>query len=263
VCGGILDRLGIPTATHSFNHPIPAAERYEKEFYNEIDVILLTFCHPPVTVSETYRDGERWTAYRDRLKRDGKTLMFYNVDVSGVHPEAMRFGYGLALWARGADGMINWHYQGHVRGGGYELSTRQGNANMTFVYDAHGEFKGGPSIGWEAAREGVKDYTALYTLRELIAEARMSSDAEQQAAAAAAEREVAAYVNRLTFDTIDTGSALALPGRWERETYDEDDVKILGGDYKIPNGFTYADYDRLRRLVCEHILVLAGKTGEK
>jgi hypothetical protein len=36
----VLKGLGIQLATHSFNHPIPAAARFEQEFYPSIDTIL-------------------------------------------------------------------------------------------------------------------------------------------------------------------------------------------------------------------------------
>ena len=48
----------------------------------------------------------------------------------------------------------------------------------------------------------------------------------------------------------------ALPGTWEEERYGEDDVKEVRGDYKITNGLTLDDYDRLRSLLCHYIAQL-------
>jgi|GEM_PF-3408559 len=254
--GPILNELGIATTTHALNHPISQIASFESEFYDVIDVIQLTFCHPPVTVLNRHHTGETWRQYLRRAHANGKQLLFYNIDATNVHPEAKRFGYGVALWATGANGIINWHYQGHIRRGGLHLSHKQGNANMSFVFDAYGDYLGGPSIGWEAAREGVKDYTLLHTLNVLIDEAEQSGNAKRASAAADARKATTQIINRVNLFSIDTGSALALPGQWQTETFDEHDTKQLGGDYKIPNGLHWEDYDRLRRLVCDHILEL-------
>lgn len=260
-CGSVLKELAIPIALHALNHPTPGAIQFEREFYSLADSILLTFCHPPVCVTESYRGFENWNAYRARVRRDGKKLLFYNIDTTGVHPEAMRFGYGAALWNRKADGLMDWHYQESQRDGGYGISSQAGSAVMNFTYPPTGDFRGGPSIGWEATREGTKDYALLYTLRALANRAERSPDAALRKEAAAAWQEVEALLDRLTFSTIDTTGALSLPSRWTSERWTEDGVKLLGGEFKVPNGWSLADYGRLRRMLCDRILLLQDRIG--
>lgn len=253
-----LSALGIPVATHAVNHPTPQAVAFEREFYPALNEILLTFCHPPVTVTESYRGFANWNAYCSRVQGDGKKLLYYNPDCTGVHPEAMRFVYGVGLWNRKADGVMDWHYRELPRDGGYGVSPVQGSAVLSFTFATAGEFRGGPTLGWEAAREGVKDYTLLHTLRTLVERAEASPAPDVRAMGAQAAREVDAFLNRLTFATMDTTGALSLPARFEHESWSDDWAHVLGGDFKVPNGFVIEDYDRLRRLVFEHILRLSG-----
>jgi hypothetical protein len=193
--------------------------------------------------------------YRDAMHGKGKRVLFYNPDVTGVHPEAMRCVYGVGLWRLRADGMMNWHYCEHPHGGSYRISTRQGHEPMDFVFPTVEGHAGGPTIGWEAAREGVKDYQVLDTLDRLVTEARRSSDSDLRRDADQASQEVDEFISRLRFDTIDPVSALTLP-EWDREEVDERGVKYLHGQYKMRNGFAMEDYDRLRQLVCRWILKL-------
>jgi hypothetical protein len=261
VCSGVLRGLKIPVALHALNHPIPQAVRFEEEFYPSVDAILLTFCHPPVCVTGSYRGFADWNEYRSRVKADGKKLLFYNVDCTGVHPEAMRFSYGAGLWNRKADGIMDWHYQEPHQDGGYGISPIQGSTILNFTYPAAGEFRGGPSIGWEGVREGVKDYTLLYTLRALTDRAAKSSDAAVREMGKNAARNVDEFLSRITFSTIDPTSALSVPARFELESWGEDGARVLSGDFKIPNGLSRADYDRLRRMICDYILLLQDRVG--
>lgn len=253
-----LRAVGIPIAVHAVNHPTRSAVKFEQEFYGTADEILLTFCHPPATVAETYRGFADWTAYRSRVQGDGKKLLFYNPDCTGVHPEAMRFTYGVGLWNRQADGVMDWHYHEPHRDGGYGISRVQGSAVLNFTFPPFGEFSGGPTIGWEGVREGAKDYALLHTLRILTEHAAQSSDPNTRAAGGAAFREVDAFLSRLNFATIDSTGMLSMPARFEHESWGEDGVKVLSGDFKVRNGFAREDYNRLRRLVCEHILRLSA-----
>jgi hypothetical protein len=263
VLSAVLKAAGVPIAVHAVNHPTPAAARFEKEFYPVVDEILLTYCHPPVTVSESYRGFRDWAAYRTRVQGDGKKLLFYNVDCTGVHPEVMRFSYGVGLWARGADGIIDWHYSESPRDGGYAVSRVQGSSVLGLAFTPAKGYLGGPTIGWEGVREGVKDYALLRALRTLTDRAAQSPDAALRAAGERAAREVQAVIARLRFSTLDSSSLLSLPARFEHESWDETGAKFLGGRFKLANGFALEDYDRLRRLGCEHILRLDSAAASR
>lgn len=254
-CSPPLRAAGVPIAFHALNHPNDRAFRFEREFENWTDVNLLTFCHSPIGVGPCHRGYESWTQYRDAMRSKGQRVLFYNPDTTGVHPEAMRFIYGVGLWRLQADGVMDWHYSEHTDGGAYQLSQKQRFAPMDFVFPAADGHAGGPTIGWEAAREGVKDYQLLYTLDQLIAEARESSDAGLLRKAEEASQEMSQFLARLRFDALDSTGALTL-GRWDSEAVDGHGVKHLRGQFKIPNGFDLEDYDRLRKLACEWIVAL-------
>ncbi|MFZ4693584.1 MAG: sugar-binding protein [Verrucomicrobiia bacterium] len=256
VCAPALRAAGIPIALHALNHPTERAFRFAREFENWTDVNLLTFCHSPVAVGPTYRGYESWAQYRDAMRNQGQRVLFYNPDTTGVHPEAMRFIYGVGLWRLQADGVMDWHYNEHTRGEAYTMERKQRFAPMDFVFSAADGHAGGPTIGWEAAREGAKDYQLLYTLDRLIAEARQAANSGLCRKAEQASTEVNRFLDKLRFDQLDSTGALTL-GRWDTEEVDDRDVKHLRGQFKIPNGFAMEDYDRLRKLVCEKIVELS------
>ena len=257
-CAPALRAAGLPIALHALNHPTDRAFRFEREFENWTDVNLLTFCHSPACGGATYRGYESWSQYRDAMRSKRQRVLFYNPDTTGVHPEAMRFIYGVGLWRLQADGVIDWHYGEHTRGEAYKLDPKQGFVQMDFVFPAAGGHAGGPTIGWEAAREGVKDFQLLYTLDRLVGEARQSTQSDLRRKAERASREVNLFLDRFQFDSLDPTSALSL-GQWDAERVDEHWVKHLHGQFKIRNGFAMEDYDIFRRLVCDWILELNTK----
>lgn len=253
---------GLLVAVHSLNHALGRAWRFEAEFQPVIDVILQTFNHAPgcgpLSPGGGYRGYRSWEQYRDALVSEGRRVLFYNPDVTGIHPEALRFAYGVGLWKLGASGMINWHYHEPKRDGTYALSRRQGGDVLNLIFPPYENWAGGPSIGWEATRQGVMDYQLLQTLDGLVRQATSSNDPARAALAAQAQREVDAVLSRVRFDTIDSVGALAIPNRWERETVDDQGIQRIFGEYKLPNGLELADYDRLRRLLIDRIAELSA-----
>lgn len=258
-CAPALRAAGIPVALHALNHPTARAVRFTREFENWTDVNLLTFCHSPVAIGPAYRGYDSWAQYRDAMRSQGQRVLFYNPDTTGVHPEAMRFIYGIGLWQSQADGVFDWHYCEQPTGGAYRLSQKQHSAPMDFVFPAVDSHAGGPTIGWEAAREGAKDSQLLYTLARLVERARRSPDPDLRRKAEMAGEEVSRFLGRLRFDRLDSAGALTL-GRWDAEEVDERGVKRLCGQFKIPNGFALEDYDRLRQMTCKWIVTLTPQT---
>jgi hypothetical protein len=258
-CAPALRAAGIPVALHALNHPTARAFRFEREFENWTDVNLLTFCHSPLAIGPSYRGYDSWAQYRDAMRSQGQRVLFYNPDTTGVHPEAMRFIYGAGLWVSQADGVMDWHYNEHTDAAAYLLSRKQHSAPMDFVFPAVDGHAGGPTLGWEAAREGAKDYQLLYTLARLVERARRSPDPDLRRKAEMAGEEVNRFLGRLRFDQLDSAGALTL-GRWDAEEVDERGVKRLRGQFKIPNGFALEDYDRLRQMTCKWIVALTPQT---
>jgi len=199
-------------------------------------------------------DAAAWDRFLARAKADGKAIWFYNIDLTGYHPEAMRWGYGFGLWAGRGQGVIEWAYMFWHRP---HLAKRAytNPKTMFFRYPKTADHPGGPSIGWEAVREGVKDTKLLRLFWRKAAEAEASGDPRRRAAAmqarAAAERQLA----RLRFDKL---KARAGKGRWTEPWRTLDDGTLaVSGAFKMDNGWTFADYDLTRRLLADAIVDMA------
>ncbi|MDD5483351.1 MAG: DUF6067 family protein, partial [Kiritimatiellae bacterium] len=263
VCNKIMRNMGLKTAGHGLNHPIPNAINFAHEYYELMDMILLTFSHPPVCVSDKFTAFDcAWDEFLKKAERDGKKILFYNVDTTGVNPEAMRFGNGLALWIKGARGAFNWHYQSPRKNHYDEWTLPPGKTCYAFRYPADAERRGGPSIGWEATREGVEDYRLLYTLDQLARQAEAAANPEKKKIAREAKKEVAALLSKIDFSGLNPVGMHNLPGKWEKESYQPDDVKIVGGEYKITSGLALDDYDRLRLVLCKNIASLQNQNNK-
>ncbi|HUT89206.1 MAG TPA: glycoside hydrolase domain-containing protein [Thermoguttaceae bacterium] len=220
------------------------------ELYDLCDVIAY---HDGPFVDRAGYDAAAWDELLKRTRADGKTIWFYNVDLTGYHPEAMRFGYGFGLWLARGQGVIEWAFMFRYRKDREDWAYEEPTA-MFFRYPRTQTHVGGPSIGWEATREGVKDYKLLRLFDRKVAEAKQSGDARRIASAAKAEAAVREQLGRVRFDKL---MARAGKGRWTGPTDVLDDgTRTVSGQFKMPNGWTFADYDRTRRLVADAILEL-------
>jgi hypothetical protein len=88
-------------------------------------------------------------------------------------------------------------------------------ATMDFLVRHEPDGRPIPVALWEAFREGHDDYNYIYTLEQLIAEARASGDADAIAAADAAQRELD-YV----WDSINVLPRYQYDGLWPAGDFD-------------------------------------------
>ena len=79
-----------------------------ERLYDLCDVLV--YHDGPVLRRGVY-DAVGWGAFLRRLRHDGKEVWFYNMDLTGWHPEVLRFGYGFGLSQAGGTGAIQWSYQ--------------------------------------------------------------------------------------------------------------------------------------------------------
>lgn len=252
----IFKKLGVKSATHAINHPLPNTVRYAKEFYPSLDMVLLTFCHPPVCVSNKFPElNTTWKKFIEEAKREGKKILFYNVDNNGLQIEGVRFGYGIGLWLKKAEGMINTCY--YVPGRSYQIESY-----LPFYLPSDKTHKGGPIPAWEAIREGVEDYRLLHTVTTLIKEAENSANREKRRIAKKAKREIEKILSKADMRKIDMSSRCFLWGNWQKQWYGKGDEKYVTGDCKLPTGFDWDDYDKLRLLVCKYITALQNTDSE-
>ncbi len=208
--------------------------------------------HDGPTLRRGEYDAEGWRAFLDRTRKDGKEIWFYNIDLTGWHPEVLRFGYGFGLYQAGGTGMIQWSYQTALRP---ERPQQVYDKLDTIIYQypPAGDETGGPTLAWEAAREGVDDYRYLCTLERLVEE----TSARGGPRAARAQTLWSAVRERLSAIDFRGSTGSAAQGDWtgRTELAPEGD-KIVSGDHKMANGLRFEDYDALRRQIADAIVEL-------
>lgn len=198
-------------------------------------------------------DMPAWRDFQAKAKADGKKLWFYNVDLTGWHPEPVRFMTGFGLWKAKADGIIEWCYMCPVSESDPGKVYGDPGALLYRFPKAPGE-SGGPTIAYEAAREGIEDYRAVKALYDLCAEARADGSGELRAAA---ETMWAAVESRLATADFSGCTGVAAQGGWTGECEVlEDGRRIVRGEHALDNGWTVEDYDSLRREITGFIQAL-------
>ncbi|MCC7492836.1 MAG: carbohydrate-binding family 9-like protein [Fimbriimonadaceae bacterium] len=203
------------------------------------------------------------TATVEAARRAGKRLLIYNNDVESYQPETDRWAYGYFNWRHGLHGGFNWEY----RGGSGDLYDNLDAEHGDWVhrYPPQDQHPGGPSLGWEASREGVEDRRYLLLLEELLAAARPVSRA--RGAVQAAEQWLASLRTRLSSRGEVRGraawSAVWSPEQARAKGYvvPADVTKVLVGPLKQPNGLALEEYDTLRWLAARHAWDLAAALG--
>ena len=214
---------------------------------------VLVYHDGPTLQRGTY-DADGWKAFLQRLKKDDKEVWFYNLDLTGWHPEVLRFGYGYGLYQAGGTGVIEWSYQTAFNPEKPELVYQRPNT-IIYQYPQVGNETGGPTLAWEATREGVDDYKYLFTLQELVKELAAKGDRRADRAQIL-WKGVEKELERIDFNGS-TGSAAQ--GDWTgRKDLSPEGAKIVSGDHKMANGLQFSDYSELRRKIASAIVELTN-----
>jgi len=196
----------------------------------------------------------------------GRLVTFYNNDVESYRPEVDRWAYGLFNWRWRMQGGFNWEY----RGGSGDLydNLDAEHGDWVHYYLPQGQEPGGPSTGWEGSREGIDDRRMLLFAEGLIERAaKAGGDAARYASEAKAELEDlrqrlddsprvrgrAGFATTLTADQAARRGLVS--GQPRAHAY-------VTGDYKHPNGLTFAEYDTIRWLVARHAWQMLAALGE-
>ncbi|MGD8240596.1 MAG: hypothetical protein PVH68_18720, partial [Armatimonadota bacterium] len=233
---------------------VPGTDDFEA-MYPHTDVICCNFRRQV----EQQKRGTWPTEMRQRCERDGKLLWTYNIDTTGYHPEAMRFGMCFGREACGSKGMIEWIYQS-VRADEdpYEVDANRERLKFYFWFPPYGEENGGPSIGLEGATEGATDAKYLATFEAAVRQARASGDPQKAALADQALAEYERQLSKITYTAMRT--ELPYQGEWTvPKRFDDEGRPLVSGNFKIPNGWTFDDYDKTRRLLADWIVRLTAE----
>jgi hypothetical protein len=157
---------------------------------------------------------DRETVLADMAARDVQYWCYPNkslgeCDHTTVRGARMTYGYG--FWRSGFVALIPWIYS-YTRSDPMNYLT---GATMDFLVRHEPDGTPMPVTLWEAFREGHDDYRYIYTLEQLMAEARASGDAEAVAAADEAQRELD-YVR----DSINVLPRYQYDGLWPAGDFD-------------------------------------------
>lgn len=241
----ILHDLGVPVEADGMNgHPEGMEEALPLMDY-------LNFHDGPFLRRGVY-DGPAWEQFRARMQELGKTIWFYNVEISGHRPENARFSQGFHLWINGAQGAYTWSYRSHVD------DPYGPNPERRFVfmhrYPPMGDETGGPSIGFESLREGIDDYRYLYTWDQLCERALRQGTAEQRELVTTSR---AWIEDKLAEIDYSQWSGWPTQGEWTGgRVLTEEGGKAVAGHLKVPGVWDFDDYDAIRRRLAEWILEL-------
>ena len=241
----ILKEMGLPVEADGMNgHPAGLEEALPLLDY-------LNFHDGPFLQRGVY-DAAAWEQFRARMEQLGKTIWFYNVEISGHRPENARFSQGFHLWNTGAKGAFTWSYRSVLD----EPYSANPDARFIFMhrYPPMGDEIGGPSIGFEALREGIDDYHYLYTWDRLCERALAEGTAGQKQLV---ETSRAWMESKLAEIDYSQWAGWPTQGKWTDGTLVTDEgTKAVAGHLKVPGVWSFADYDDIRRRLADWIVAL-------
>jgi hypothetical protein len=227
-------------------------ENFDEDFYRLSDCLAI---HDGPTLHRGRLDMDEWWAFRAKAVADGKRIWFYNIDLTAWHPEPVRFMTGFGLWKSKAYGVLEWAYMLPVKENDPAAVYRQPKALLYRFPAAPGE-SGGPTIAYEAAREGVDDYRYLLTLQQLVDEAKESQREDLRKTAEEVWQPTEAKIEVASFEGC---KGRAAQGDWTGNCeFLPDGNRAVRGDHKIANDWTFADYDDLRREIARGIIRLTA-----
>lgn len=232
----ILKDMGLPVEADGMNgHPEGLEEALPYIDY-------LNFHDGPFLRRGVY-DAAAWEQFRARMDVLGKTIWFYNVEIASHRPENARFSQGFHLWNTGAKGAYTWSYRSVLD------DPYAPNPERKFIFmhrfPPMADETGGPSIGFEALREGIDDYRYLYTWDRLCEQALLDGTDEQKEIVSTSHAWIADQLAQ-----IDYSQWMGWPtqGEWTAGTVLTDDgVEAKAGHLKVPGVWEFEQYDEIRR----------------
>ncbi|HUS80624.1 MAG TPA: hypothetical protein VM283_05100, partial [Armatimonadota bacterium] len=241
----ILKGLGVPVEADGMNGKPEGLD----EAFPLID--YFNFHDGPFLRRGVY-DADAWQQFQDRVSAAGKHIWFYNVEIASHRPENARFSQGFHLWRNHVQGAFNWSYQSMVKDP-YALHP-QGRFIFMHRFPPMGDEPGGPSIGFEALREGIDDYKYLYTWDRACERALADGTPQQRAAAEASRRWLDQRLGEIDYSKW---NGWPTQGEWlGGETITDEGGKAVVGHLKVPGVWGFDDYDAIRRRLAEYIMEL-------
>ncbi len=180
-------------------------------------------------------------------------IMVYNCDVESWRPEIDRYVDGFYQARASLDGAYNWAYISYYGSPYDDLDARTGT--WMHFYPKLGKEPGGPSIGWEGFREGVDDLRYVTTLRAAIRAASSSEDERLRALGRGAAARLGAVLDTLEYHRRIRGTGAWASKRRSGRGY------AIRGPYRLPNGWTFPEYDVARATIALETWRLLARMG--
>ena len=224
---------------------------FSEEAYRLTDVITLH--DGPMLDRHKPIDMCAWWEFYSRAVNDSKLFWFYNIDLTAWHPEPVRFMTGFGLWKSRAHGIIEWAYMWPVKPEN-PLAVYSQPTAFLYRYPAAPGLSGGPTIGYEAVREGIDDYRYLLTLEQYLDRAYTSGNPQIIASANKIAEQIHGKIAAATFNGC---CGVALQGNWTGKCEIlPNGNRIVRGDHKIDNNWQFSDYQDLRNKIAAAIIQL-------
>ena len=223
-------------------------ENFTDKAYRLTDV--LNFHDGPMLDRHNKVDMGKWWKFNSKAHGDGKLLWYYNIDLSAWHTESVRYMSGYGLWASGADGIIEWSYMSDTIGKDPNIAYKP--TSMMYRFPAKKDTSGGPTLGFEAIREGIDDYRYIVSLEKALERVYSSGSLEIIEQAYLVSRPVYAKISQAIFNGC---SGVAAQGKWNGKCeIREDGGRIIRGELKLDNNFKFEDYDAIREMAANAII---------
>ena len=216
-----------------------------------VDVFILRYN------TRNYFYADTWDQIMAECVEKGKTLYAYNSNNAISFPQtaAMRFASGWFFRSFGthSGGQIVWAFN-FPSGSPYTDLDRVW-ADFVYLYPPFGGRKGGPSIDYEAFREGCDDLRYILTLENAINTAR-----EKGKAKAAEQAQMTLDKLKNSFDKKRfLKESVYFSSHWDRKWTGSDGKLYAAGNYNLPNGWILPDYDKARKILAAEIMKLNQK----
>jgi hypothetical protein len=165
-----------------------------------------------------------------------------------VDAETTRYYFGLWCWKTGIKGASLWAYSStqdtsEHRWDYIEKNLENFELTFSFVWPAaDGPI---PSIGWEAAREGIDDHKYVSTLTRMIEKAKAAGHTE---AARQAEATLKQITDKIRVKALDQATRVGSASGWR-----------AGGYYDRPSPqaeIAKGDYNKFRYKIARQIITL-------
>ena len=126
------------------------------------------------------------------------------------------------------------------------------------VYPADNDLDrpGGPTVCWEAVREGVDDYKYIYTLNNCIGKILAVSNPEYSGARDMANEanltgKLHKILNSFNFTLMRKTCRQRIESTWDKTGFN-----YVEGKYLLRNSWDYEDYQKNREIIADEILKL-------